>query len=122
MLSILIQYLKNFARRGPARRYPFDILTSILAKPQKIEGGNFGGTLGRKKIGTFWAEEKFRKVSIPKNRKGTLQHPFCCKKMKGEPWGDSKKVTMPKKLKGDPLLSPGIVCYAKKKKLFGSLR
>ena len=26
----------------------------------------------------------------------------------------SEKVSMPKKLKGDPLVSPGIVCYAEK--------
>ena len=40
--------------------------------------------------------------------------------MKGDPLGKmfftrNKSVTMPKKQKGDTLVSPGIVCYAEKK-------
>ena len=52
---------------------------------------------------------------------GIFQHPFCRKtaeKMKGDPLGKffpKKSLTVPKKTeRGDPLVSPGIVCYAGK--------
>ena len=44
-------------------------------------------------------------------------------KMKGDPLGIffEKSLTMSKKTeRGDPLVSPGILCYAKKKKNFSS--
>ena len=44
----------------------------------------------------------------------------------GTLWGNffsKKSLTMPKNWKGDPLVSPGMVCYAKKaKNLFGLVR
>ena len=53
---------------------------------------------------------------------GIFQHPFCrktAKKLKGDPLGKfcfpEKSLTMPKKTeRGDPLVSPGMVCYAGK--------
>ena len=64
----------------------------------------------------------------PNDRTGALKagalsdfkHPLLqnIKKLKGGPLGDffGKKVTMPKKnLNGNPLVSPGIVCYREKK-------
>ena len=56
---------------------------------------------------------------------GIFQHPFCRKTRKQSkqgPFGGKKfrSRTMPKKIeRGDPLVSPGNVCYAEKKNLFG---
>ena len=48
-----------------------------------------------------------------------------CKSIGGDPLGNfflKKSLTMPKNSNGDPLVSPGIVCYAEKKKnFFGSV-
>ena len=53
---------------------------------------------------------------------GIFQHPFCrktAKKLKGDPLGEKnfrkRSLAVPKKnWKGDPLVSPGMVCYAGK--------
>ena len=55
-----------------------------------------------------------------------FQHPFGHKtpKIEGGPFGEHfrKSHNAGKKLKGDPLVSPGIACYAEKRKnLFGSV-
>ena len=61
---------------------------------------------------------------------GSFQHPFCrktAKKLKGGHFGEiffrKKSLTMPKKTeRGDPLVSPGMVCYAgKQENLFSSV-
>ena len=65
-----------------------------------------------------------------KTERGIFQHRFCrknqTKKLKGDSlekiFAERKNRTLPKKLKRDPLVSPGIVCYAEKKKnFFGSV-
>ena len=52
---------------------------------------------------------------------GIFQQPFCrktSKKLKGDPLGNffsKKSLTVPKQTeRGDPLVSPGMVCYAEK--------
>ena len=53
---------------------------------------------------------------------GIFKHPICCKiskKLKGGFFGEKKfwkkNLTVPKKIeRGDPLVSPGVVCYAEK--------
>ena len=64
--------------------------------------------------------------SAEKKLKGIFQHPFCrktAKKLKGDPLrkknSGKKSHSAEKKWKGDPLVSPGMVCYAvKQEKLF----
>ena len=82
------------------------------AKQQKIEGGPFGGKF-RKKVsqcrknerGTLWG---FSTSILSQNSK----------KLKGDPLEkkfSEKKVAVPKKIEmEDPLVSPGMVCYAEK--------
>ena len=63
---------------------------------------------------------------MPENVKGPFgifKHPFCCKlskKLKGDSFETLKKfqkcLSDEKKSKGDPLVSSGFVCYAKKGK------
>ena len=61
---------------------------------------------------------------------GISQHPLCrktAKKLKGDTLGEffsGKSLTMPKKTeRGDPLVWPGMVCYAgKQEKPVGSVR
>ena len=64
-------------------------------------------------------------LTEPKNWKGvsfgTFQHPFCRKTSKnagGTLWGiffsKKKSRSAEKNKRGDPLVSPGIVCYAEK--------
>ena len=70
-----------------------------------------------------------KSITMPKNWKkgplGVFQHPFCRKAPKfevGTFWGKFfplKSIPMPKKPKGGPLVSSGIVCYAEN--LFGSV-
>ena len=89
-----------------------------VAKHQKSEGENFFLIFGKN-------------LTRPKkNRKegpfGIFQHPFCrktAKKMKGDPLGKKffrkKSCSAEKNWQGDPLVSPGMVCYAgKQEKLF----
>ena len=75
-----------------------------------------------------------KNLTMPKKTErgpfGIFQHPFCrktAKKMKGGPFGEKnpkKSLTVPKKIEmGDPLVSPGMVCYAgQQEKPFGSVR
>ena len=80
-----------------------------VAKHQKIEG--------RKK---FYFRKKISQCR--KKLKGIFQHPLCrktSKQLKGELFGEQisrkKSRSDEKKLKrGDPLVSPGMVCYAGK--------
>ena len=117
-------------------------LVSHINKPGPIRGSKIANGLQRSKVLVNWGQfnEKFyfEKVSQSKGKKfferklkrGTFwdfQRPCCRKtpkKMKGA-LGDnffSKKCpTMPEKT-WDLLVSPGIVCYAEKRKnLFGSV-
>ena len=55
-------------------------------------------------------------------------HPLCrksSKKIEGRPFGEKnvfEKSLNPKKIEGGPLVSPGIVCFAERRKnLFGSV-
>ena len=92
-----------------------------VAKHQKIEGGKF---LFSEKI------SQCRKKTV-RGPFGILQHPFwrkTAKKLKGDPLGKNfskKSLAVPKKNeRGDPLVSPGMVCYAEKQEKpfwFGSL-
>ena len=84
-----------------------------------------------RKTSKIWSGEKFlfseKNFTVPKkNWKGgpfgIFQHPFCrktAKKLKGGPFEEKKipekSLTVPKKIgRGDPLVSPGMVCYAGK--------
>ena len=105
------------ARRGPGTFSHF--LPSLVAKHQKSEEGPFG----EKKV--------FLKKShnAEKNNRGfgIFQHPFSrqeSNKLKGKMEFFLKKVTMPKKLKGGPLLSRPVWHVTRKnmKNLFGSVR
>ena len=90
------------------------LLTSIVAKHQKIEGGHFG---------EFFS----RSLTMPKKtERGTTLWDFSTsilsqniKKMQGDLLGkfffSKKSLAVPKKNeREEPLVSPGIVCYAEK--------
>ena len=82
-----------------------DFLISIVAKHQKLKGD-------------LLVKKNFRKKQCRKTGRGTLWD-FSPSNQKIEwarPFGEffSKKSQCRKKLKGDPLVSPGIVCYAEK--------
>ena len=101
---------------------------------EKLKGGPFGifkhpicCKISKKLKGDpLEKKTNFRKkVSMPKNWKGgpfgVFQHPFCrktAKKLKGDPlrkfFSEKKSRSAEKKWKGDPLVSPGMVCYARK--------
>ena len=70
-------------------------------------------------------KKKFWKKTMPKKLKGgpfgIFQHPFCrktAKKFKGRPFGEKispkKSHNAEKTESGDPLVSPGMICYAGK--------
>ena len=121
--------MDRVARRGPLARAP-DALKSHNA--EKLKGDplrffNIHSVAKDEKI-----EEKFflfsgKNLTMPKKLKGGLwDFPTSIlsqniKKMQGGPSGENffsgKKVSMPKKTeRGDPLVSPGMVCYAEKQK------
>ena len=92
-----------------------------VAKYQKVEGGNFLFS-GKKphsaekklKGGTLW---DFPTSILTQNSK----------KLKGDHLGKKffpkKNLAVPKKIERDPLVSPGMVCYAEKLETpFGSVR
>ena len=109
-------------------------------KPHYAKKTEKGGPLGFFNIHSVAKHEKienkkiyFRaKISLCRKKLkggpfGIFQHPFCCKtseKMQGGPFGENfcfkKSLAVPKKNeRGDPLVSPGMVCYAEKQeKLF----
>ena len=121
MSSILLQYPENpkvepnwrpwRAKRGTLS----DFLTSIVAKHHEIEGDLLGIFLQKKS-------------QCRKKMKGDLLGFFNIQavakhqKFQGVPFEENffKKVTMPKKLKVDPLVLPGTVCYAEKSFWFSS--
>ena len=107
---------KSHNAEKPEREDPLGVFNiHFVAKHQKIEG----------KIFIFGKKISLCRKKLKGGPFGFFQHPFCRKTVKktegGTLWGKKifrKKVTMPKKLKGDPLVSPGMVCYARKQEKF----
>ena len=106
---------KSQWRKNLKRGTLWDFSTSILSQnSEKIEGGPFGEFFSGKKSQCrknwkggpfgFFKPPFYRKTS--KNERDPL--------VKNDFWNKSR--TMPKKTgRGNPLVSPGIVCYAEKK-------
>ena len=115
------------------------IFEKKVSQCRKTERGTFWGfstsilsqNIKNLKKGKFLFSGK-KSHSAEKNRKRgpfwIFQHPFCrktAKKLKGDPSGKiffrKKSLAVPKKIeRGDPLVSPGMVCY--RKNFFGSVR
>ena len=90
---------------------------SLLKNIKKNEGGLLVTTFPKK---SHNAEQKLKGISLRVfNIHSVAKHQ---KKLKGDPLGKNdrkKSLTAEKSEKGDPLVSPGIVCYAEKvEKLF----
>ena len=92
--SALYLRLKNSKRNSKSQ-----VFSSTVPEKPKV-GPNWRAKRG----GTLW---KFFTSIVAKHQK-----------LKGDPLGKfffhEKSLTKPKKLKGGPLVSPGIVCYAEK--------
>ena len=113
--------MDRVARRGPLARAPGALKGGHFRNCQHFCRSWRGDPLEKKQIFE-------KKVSqMPKNWKGgpfgIFKHPICCKiskKLKGGPFGEKfleKKVSQCRKTqaeRGDPFVSPGMVCYAEK--------
>ena len=94
--------------------------TQSVVKHQKIEGGNFDSG---KKSHSAEKTEKGDPLGFS-NIHSDAKH----QKIEGAPFGETifrkKSLALPKKSeRGDPLVAPGMVCYAENRKnLFGSVR
>ena len=105
---------------GPASASPWRAKRGTLPKLSTVLSQLKGDPLERKKL------EK--SLTMPKNERGTLwDFPTSIltqnsKKIEGGPFGKKifpkKSLAVPKFERGDPLVSPGMVCYAEKRKTF----